>query len=122
MTPADRKPIRARAVPAPAVVRRRSDALARANEVRSARATLKNELAGSRIRIEDVLAHPAAFARNARVSDLMLSVPGYGPARAARALLRCRIPYEKTVAGLSDRQRSALIQLLFTARPAALAP
>ena len=64
-----------------------------------------------------MLAHPAAFAENARVSDLMLAVPGFGPARATRALVRCRIPHEGTVAGLSERQRLALIGL-FTGRTA----
>lgn len=95
-------------------------ALARANEVRSARATLKNELANSRTQIEDVLTHPAAFAKNAKVSDLLLAVPGFGPVRAIRALARCQIPYGKTVAGLSERQRVALTSLLGTERPATI--
>lgn len=95
-------------------------ALGRANQVRTARATLKNELATGRARIEDVLTHPPAFATTAKVSDLLLAVPGFGPARATRALARCRIPYAKTTASLSERQRVALLALLRTEKPATI--
>ena len=72
-------------------------ALGRANQIRTARATLKNELSTGRARIDDVLRHPPAFAMTAKVSDLLLAVPGFGPARATRTLTRCQIPYAKTV-------------------------
>jgi len=93
-------------------------ALDHANQIRTARATLKNELATGHAQIEDVLAQPPAFAATAKVSDLLLAIPGFGPARATRALARCRIPYRKTAAGLSERQRVALIALLRMERPA----
>lgn len=86
--------------------------LARANQIRTARATLKNELAAGQARIEDVLTHPPACATSAKVLDLLLAVPGVGPTRATRALARCQIPYAKTAAALSERQRVALIALL----------
>ena len=92
----------------------RMHALDRANQTRTARATLKNDLATGRARIEDVLRHPPTFARTAKVSDLLLAVRGVGPTRATRALTRCQIPYEKTAGGLSERQRDALIELLGT--------
>jgi hypothetical protein len=90
----------------------RMRSLARANQIRTARATLKNELAAGQARIEDVLTHPPACATTAKVSDLLLAVPGVGPTRATRALARCQIPYAKTAAALSERQRVALIALL----------
>jgi hypothetical protein len=93
---------------------RRIRALRRANEVRTARATLKKKLASGRVQIEDVLAEPPAFATTAKVSDLLLAAPGFGPVRATRSLARCQIPYAKTAAGLSERQRDALIALLRT--------
>jgi len=115
-------PVRAEATiatpPRELVREQRMRALDRANQIRTARATLKNELAAGRARIEDVLKHPPAFATTAKVSDLLLAVPGFGPTRAARALTRCQIPYAKTAAGLSERQRVALIALLRTDRPA----
>jgi hypothetical protein len=92
----------------------RMHALDRANQTRTARATLKNDHATGRARIEDVLRHPPTFARTAKVSDLLLAVRGVGPTRTTRALTRCQIPYEKTAAGLSERQRDALIELLGT--------
>jgi hypothetical protein len=39
----------------------RMRSLARANQIRTARARLKNELAAGHARIEDVLAHPVGY-------------------------------------------------------------
>jgi hypothetical protein len=91
--------------------------LGRANQIRTARATLKKELASGRVRIEDVLAQPPVSATTAKVSDLLLAVPGFGPVRTARSLARCQIPYGKTARGLSERQRGALIELLRAETP-----
>jgi len=91
--------------------------LARANQTRAARAALKNELGTGEARIEEVLAHPPACATTAKVSDLLLAVHGVGPTRAIRALARCQIPYAQTAAGLSERQRVALIALLRNRQP-----
>ena len=90
--------------------------LDRANEIRSARASLKKELASGRVRLESVLAQPPAFAAAARVSELLLAVPGFGPVRATRLLAHCQIPYRKTAASLSGRQRDALIAQLRTGK------
>jgi len=90
----------------------RLGALAKANEVRRERARLKRELATGRVEFERVISDPPACAQTAILRDLLLAVPRVGPARADRALARCQISPNKTVAGLSDRQRAALIQLL----------
>jgi len=87
-------------------------ALAKANEVRSERAQLKRELAAGRIQLARVLDDPPACAENAMLRDLLLALPKVGPSRVNRALSRCQITDTKTIAGLSDRQRAALIQLL----------
>lgn len=87
-------------------------ALARANEVRLARAQLKRELAAGTIDLAQVLSAPPASAVRAKVQELLLAVPRIGPARAQRALARCRIAETKTLAGLSDRQRAELIEFL----------
>ncbi|HEY8775100.1 MAG TPA: hypothetical protein VIM33_01330 [Gaiellaceae bacterium] len=83
-----------------------------ANQTRTARATLKNELATGHAQIEDVLTDPPPCAATAQVSELLLAIRGVGPKRVTRALARCRIPYAQTAAGLSERQLAALIALL----------
>lgn len=87
-------------------------ALRLANEIRSGRARLKHELATGAARLEQVIADPPACAQTAKVYDLLLALPRVGPAKATRWLSHCRIAPSKTVAGLSDRQRQALMQTL----------
>jgi hypothetical protein len=86
--------------------------LAVANQTRTARAALKNELATGRARIEDVLTDAPPCAATAQVSDLLLAIRGVGPKRVTRALARCQIPYAKRATDLNERQRAALIALL----------
>jgi hypothetical protein len=90
----------------------RISSLAVANQTRTARAALKNDLANGRARIEDVLTDPPRCAATAQVSDLLLAIRGVGPKRVTRALAHCRIPYAQTAEGLSERQLAALIALL----------
>ena len=80
----------------------RKRSLAVANQTRTARAALKNELATGRARIEDVLTDPPPCAATAQVSELLLAIRGVGPKRVTRALTRCRIPYTQTAAGLAN--------------------
>ena len=87
-------------------------ALAKANEVRVARAQLKRGVAAGRIELARVVADPPTCVQTAKVRELLLVVPRIGPARADRVLARCRIAYAKTVGGLSDRQRAELVELL----------
>jgi hypothetical protein len=87
-------------------------ALARANEVRFARAQLKRGLAAGTIELAQVLSAPPASTQTAKLRELLLAVPKIGPARAHRALAHCRIAETKTIAGLSDRQRAELIEFL----------
>jgi hypothetical protein len=91
---------------------RRLVSLARANEVRVERANLRRALAAGSVTFAEVLADPPACARTAKVGDLLLSVPGIGPAKSDRALAHCRIANTKTIGGLSDRQRAALTDRL----------
>ena len=64
------------------------DALKRANDVRVRRAKLKKDL-----------------------KDILMAVPKFGRVKAARFLNTCRISQSKTVGGLSERQRTELIDL-----------
>ncbi len=87
-------------------------ALERANEVRSARAKLKQQLRQGKVRIDEVLATPPEQVATAKVLDLLLAVPKFGPVRAGRVLSTARVSQSKTVGGLTDRQRAHLIDLL----------
>jgi hypothetical protein len=88
-------------------------ALETANQVRRARAQLRRELAAGSLELARVIAEPPPCTQTARVRELLLVVPGIGPARASRALTHCRIAGTKTVSGLSGRQRTELIELLY---------
>ena len=86
-------------------------ALEQANEVRTARAKLKKELASGKIELVQVVADPPACVRMARVRDLLLVLPKIGSVRAGRILAQCGIAHSKTLVGLTDRQRGELINL-----------
>ena len=91
---------------------RRMIALGRANEVRIARAKLKQDLREGKVSIEQILVRPPEQVSTAQVFDLLVAVPKVGPVRAGRLLNTARVSQTKTVDGLSDRQRSCLIELL----------
>ena len=86
-------------------------ALEQANEVRTARAELKRQLASGKIELAEILANPPPCARTARVRDLLVALPKIGSVRAGRILGHCGIAHSKTLGGLTDRQRGTLISL-----------
>ncbi len=90
------------------------EALRRANEIRSARAQLKRELKAGRVQIHGVLLDPPEYLQNAKVSELLLSVPKYGRVKVNKLLIQCRISPSKTLGGLSERQRRELVDNLPT--------
>ena len=90
----------------------RLEALSRANEVRVARARLKQDLRAGDVRVADVLLDPPGYLLTAKVFDVLLAVPKLGRVKGARALNQCRISQSKTVGGLSERQRAELVALL----------
>jgi DNA-binding NarL/FixJ family response regulator len=91
---------------------RRMNALKQANQVRSLRAKLKRDLREGTVRLEQILATGADYLASAEVFDLLVAVPKIGPVTAAHLLTIARICPSKTVAGLSERQRARLIELL----------
>jgi hypothetical protein len=94
------------------LLERRMLALGQANEVRSARAKLKQELRLGRVHLEEILATPPDYLTSAEVVGLLVAVPKIGPVRAARLLRTAGVSQSKTLGGLSHRQRSCLIELL----------
>ena len=86
-------------------------ALERANEIRTARAKLKRQLASGTIELVQIIADPPACVRTARMRDVLVAMPKIGSVRAGRILAHCRIAHSKTLGGLTDRQRGELINL-----------
>jgi len=88
----------------------RLEALQKANEIRTRRSQLKKDIAAGNVQILDVLTNPPDFAHTERITVLLLALPGYGPARVSKLMLRTRISETKRLAGLTERQRTELIQ------------
>ena len=91
---------------------RRMNALGQANQVRSLRAKLKQDLREGTVRLEQILATRADYLASAEVFDLLVAVPKIGPVKAAHLLTIAHISPSKTVVALSERQRARLIELL----------
>ena len=89
----------------------RMEALQRANDVRVRRAQLKRDLKAGRESIETILLAPPEWVETAKVFDMLMAVPKFGRVKAARLLNQCRISQSKTVGGLSERQRTELVEL-----------
>ena len=90
----------------------RMEALRRANEIRTRRASLKRDLKAGRTQIHGLLLDPPEYLQTAKVFDLLLAVPKYGRVKVNRILTQCRISPSKTIGGLSERQRAELIHQL----------
>ena len=90
----------------------RMDALQRANEIRTRRAQLKRDLKAGRYSIHQLLAEPPEYTETAKVFDMLLAVPKYGRVKVNRILTQCRISPSKTIGGLSQRQRTELVDLM----------
>jgi hypothetical protein len=90
----------------------RMDALKRANEIRTRRASLKRDLKAGRTQIHGLLLDPPEYVLTAKVFDLLLAVPKYGRVTVTRILTQCRISPSKTIGGLSERQRGELVSFL----------
>jgi hypothetical protein len=90
----------------------RLDALARANEVRSPRAALKADLKRGAVDVCSILTEPPEYMLTAKVIDVLMAAPKRGRIKSTRIMEQCRISPSKTVGGLSERQRSALLEYL----------
>lgn len=114
--------------PAPArSLTQRLEALEEANTVRTARAELKRRIKREGVQIAVLALELNTEALGLRdhdldtmkVYDLLVATPKYGRSKANRLLVSENVSPSKTIAGLSDRQRDALVSRI---RPAAPAP
>jgi hypothetical protein len=87
-------------------------ALARANEVRLARAELKRQVAIGEITAAEVVLTSPWEAESMAVCDLLLSQRRWGHQRCRKLLAQVPMSETKTVGTMTDRQRTALAALL----------
>ena len=112
MPPATKTPAKpTTAAPERSLVQR-MEALQRANEIRTKRASLKRDLKAGRASIHVLLLEPPEYIETAKVFDMLLAVPKYGRVKVNKVLQVCRISPSKTIGGLSERQRAELISML----------
>jgi hypothetical protein len=82
-------------------------ALSKANRVRVLRGQLKRAMTLDRAIV--TVRRPPEFAASMKVYDVLVAVPKLGPVRARRLMCRCGISDAKTLIGMTERQRLALI-------------
>jgi hypothetical protein len=87
-------------------------ALARANEVRLARAGLKRRVASGEITVPEILLGTHWEAENMTISDLLMSQRRWGHTRCRKLLMQVPVSENKTVGSMTERQRHALAMLL----------
>jgi hypothetical protein len=87
-------------------------ALARANEVRLARAELKRQVGDGEITAAHVILECPWEAASMTVSDLLTSQRRWGTTRCRKLLASVPMSENKTVGSMPDRQRQALGRLL----------
>lgn len=90
----------------------RMEALARANEIRLARAKAKRLLRLGAVDPVELLRDPPVYLATMKVEDFLRALPKIGRIKARQMLFSLRISLSKTIAGMSDRQRDELIERL----------
>lgn len=87
-------------------------ALARANQVRLARAELKRKVADEAIDVADVILQCPWEADSMAVADLLMSQRRWGQTRCRRFLAQIPMSEKKTVGSMTERQRQTLAAML----------
>jgi hypothetical protein len=87
-------------------------ALARANEVRLARAAIKRRVLAGELSAAEVVCEVPWAAETMTVADLLLSQRRWGQTRVRRLLSSIPISETKTIASMTDRQRGAVADAL----------
>ena len=87
-------------------------ALARANQIRLARAQLKRGVAAGKIDVAEVIVHCPWEAHSMAVADLLMSQHRWGQTRCRRFLTQIPMSEKKTIGSLTERQRRTLAAML----------
>lgn len=90
-------------------------ALARANQIRLARADLKRDVRSGDVDVADVILDPPECAETMRVHELLRARHRVGTLKASTLLQRAGIHESKTLGAMTDRQRHALVAGLLPA-------
>ncbi len=90
-------------------------ALARANQVRLARAELKRRVAGEHVSVSEVILGCPWEAHSMAVADLLMSQHRWGQTRCRRFLTQIPMSEKKTIGSLTERQRRTLAAMLVPA-------
>jgi hypothetical protein len=90
-------------------------ALARANEVRLARAELKRRVAVGDLDVAAIILECPWEARSMAIVDLLMSQRRWGQTRCRKFLAQIPMPEKKTVGSMTDRQRRTLAVMLGSA-------
>ena len=88
------------------------EALARANEVRLARAALKRDISAGRRNITEVITESPWEAESMSLSELLCSQRRWGRARSRKLLSSTALSEGKRVGSLTERQRRVLVAAL----------
>jgi hypothetical protein len=92
----------------------RMEALTLANEIRLKRCRLKRDLKDGRCSIATLLLNPPDYIETAKVYEMLRAMPRYGDVKVNKILTQCRISLNKTIGGLSRRQRGELASFLMS--------
>ena len=87
-------------------------ALARANQVRLARAALKREISAGRRRVTEVIQESPWEADSMSLSELLCSQRRWGRARSRKLLATAALSEGKRLGTLTERQRRILVSAL----------
>lgn len=93
-------------------------ALAHANRIRLARAELKRRIAAGDLAVSDVLLDPADEIQGMEISELLASQKRWGATRCTKFMDSIGLHESKTIRSLTERQRSAMAEILQARRPA----
>ena len=93
-------------------VQQRFAALKTANRVRLARAKLKRLIGGGEVTAAEVVRECPWEAEGMTVVEILVSQKRWGGTRCRRVLTPIGIPENKTIGGLTERQRVALLETL----------
>jgi len=87
-------------------------ALARANEVRLARAELKRRIGSGQVSVAEVVLDSPWEAESMTIADLLMSQRRWGTTRCRKLLQAIPMSENKPVGSMTERQRRALAALL----------
>lgn len=88
------------------------EALARANQVRLARAALKREIGAGQRSVTDVISDSPWEAESMSLSELLCSQRRWGRARSRKLLASAALGEAKKIGSLTERQRRVLVSAL----------